>query len=52
MTVSFSFPVPGFREREYRIEFRVEGDGGIERYAFLSLEPLDKPGGAGGEKLF
>lgn len=41
MTVLFSLPVPGFWEREYRVVFRIEGDGGIERYAFLPLEPLD-----------
>lgn len=52
MTVLFSLPVPGFREREYRVVFRIESDGGIERYAFLPLEPLDQFGDAGGEKLF
>lgn len=52
MTVLFSLPVPGFREREDRVVFRIESDGGIERYAFLSLEPLDQFGDAGGEKLF
>ena len=52
MTVLFFLSVPGFREREYRVVFRIEGDGGIERYTFLSLEPLDESGGAGGEKLF
>ncbi len=52
MTVLFFLSVPGFREREYRVVFRIESDGGIERYAFLALEPLDESGGAGGEKLF
>ena len=52
MTVLFFLSVPGFREREYRVVFRIESDGGIEWYAFLPLEPLDESGGAGGEKLF
>ena len=50
MTVLFFLSVPGFREREYRVVFRIESDGGIEWYAFLPLEPLDESGGAGGEK--
>ena len=52
MTVLFSLPVPGFREREYRVVLRVEGDGGIERHAFLPLEALDQLRGAGREELF
>ena len=48
----FPLPVAGFREREHRVVFRVESDGGVERHAFLPLESLDDFGDAGGEKLF
>lgn len=52
MTVLSLLSVPGFREREYRVVLRVESDGGIERHAFLSLEPLDESGASGREELF
>ena len=39
------------RKREYRVIFRVKGDGRIERDAFLPLEALDDLGTAGREKL-
>ena len=44
------FPV--FGERKCQGEAGVKGDRSVESHAFLPLESLDEPCGAGGEELF
>ena len=47
MTVSFTFPTLGFWKRKFQVKTVVKGECRIERTSFLTLETLDKPGGAG-----
>ena len=47
MAGSFAFCTFGLGKRKFQVKTVVKGECRIERTSFLTLETLDKPGGAG-----